>query len=92
MVGGTGIFPLFLDAGPDAWGRHLLARRLEHEVDEMQALTLCATDGVGNIALGEITEERTRILAMDEFLAILGEIEAGTVVASDLEAQVLDAD
>lgn len=91
VVGGTGIFPLFLDAGPDAWGRHLLARRLEHEVDEMEALTLCATDGVGNIALGEITEERSRILSMDEFLAILGEIEAGSMITSDLEAQVLDA-
>lgn len=91
VVGGTGIFPLFLDAGPDAWGRHLLARRLEHEVDEMEALMLCATDGVGNLALGDISEERTRILSMDEFLAILGEIEAGTVIASDIEAQVLDA-
>ena len=91
VVGGTGIFPLFLDAGPDAWGRHLLARRLEHEVDEMEALMLCATDGVGNIALGDITVERSRVLSMDEFLAILGEIEAGTVVTSDLEAQVLDA-
>ncbi|PKO94402.1 MAG: type II toxin-antitoxin system HipA family toxin [Betaproteobacteria bacterium HGW-Betaproteobacteria-10] len=91
VVGGTGIFPLFLDAGPDAWGRHLLARRLEHDVDEMEALTLCATDGVGNIALGELSDERSRVLSMDEFLAILGEIESGTVIASDLEAQVLDA-
>ena len=28
VTGGHGIFPLFMDAGPDAWGRHLLARRL----------------------------------------------------------------
>lgn len=91
VVGGSGIFPLFLDAGPDAWGRHLLARRLEHDVDEMDALLLCPTDGVGNIALGELGEERTRVLSMEEFLAILGEIEAGAIVVSDLEAQVLDA-
>lgn len=91
VIGGTGIFPLFLDAGPDAWGRHLLARRLEREVDEMEALMRCATDGVGNIAMGDISDERTRVLSMAEFLAILGEIEAGAVVTSDLEAQVLDA-
>ncbi|MEN9481699.1 MAG: hypothetical protein RLZZ298_3094 [Pseudomonadota bacterium] len=91
VVGGTGIFPLFLDAGPDAWGRQLLARRLEREVDEMEALMLCATDGVGNIALGELSEERTRVLSMGDFLAILGEIESGTLIASDREAQVLDA-
>lgn len=91
VVGGTGIFPLFLDAGPDAWGRHLLARRLEHDVDEMEALMLCPTDGVGNIAIGELSHERTHVLSMDEFLSILGDIEAGTTITSDLGAQVLDA-
>lgn len=91
VVGGTGIFPLFLDAGPDAWGRQLLARRLEHAVDEMEALMRCPTDGVGNIAIGELSDERTHVLSMDEFLGILGRIEAGATIASDLEAQVLDA-
>ena len=91
VIGGTGIFPLFLDAGPDAWGRQLLAGRLEHDIDEMEALMLCPTDGVGNLAIGELSQERTRVLSMDEFLNILGEIEAGSTIASDLEAQVLNA-
>lgn len=91
VIGGTAIFPLFLDSGPDAWGLHLLAQRLERGVDEMEALTLCPTDGVGNIALGELTAERTRVLSIDEFLGILERLEAGKSASSDLEEQVLDA-
>lgn len=91
VVGGTGIFPLFLDTGPDAWGRHLLSRRLERNADELESLLLCATDGVGNIALGEMTETRSHVMSMDDFLSILGEIEAGHSIVSDLQTQVLDA-
>lgn len=91
VSGGQGIFPLFMDAGPDAWGRHLLARRLEREVSEVEALMLCPTDGVGNIALGEITPERQRVLTIEEFLTILVGLEAGGQAKTDLEEQVLDA-
>ncbi len=91
ITGGTAIFPLFLDAGPDTWGRHLLAKRLERDVTEVEALMLCPTDGVGNIALGELTAERMRILTVEEFLAILAELEAGGVASTDIEEQVLDA-
>ncbi len=85
------VFPLFLDAGPDAWGRHLLARRLEREVSAIEALTLCPTDGVGNLALGELTPQRTHVLSITEFLAILTELKAGGIAATDIEAQVLEA-
>jgi serine/threonine-protein kinase HipA len=91
VTGGHGIFPLFMDAGPDAWGRHLLARRLERDVSEIEALMLCPTDGVGNIALGEITPERQRVLTIAEFLAILVGLDAGGQAKSDREEQVLDA-
>lgn len=91
VTGGHGIFPLFMDAGPDAWGRHLLARRLERDVSEVEALMLCPTDGVGNIALGEITSERQRVLTIEEFLSILSSLEAGSQAQSDQEEQVLDA-
>lgn len=91
VSGGHGIFPLFMDAGPDTWGRHLLARRLEREVSEVEALMRCPTDGVGNIALGELTPERQRVLTIDEFLAILAGIEAGSQAKTDLEEQVLAA-
>ena len=93
VTGGNGIFPLFLDAGPDTWGRHLLAKRSAsgQAISEIEALTQCPTDGVGNIALGVLTPERLRVLTTDEFLAVLGELEAGGVAGNDLEEQVLDA-
>ena len=91
ISGGAAIFPLFLDAGPDAWGRHLLARRLEREVSAVEVLTLCPTDGVGNLALGELAPQRMRVLSVAEFLAILGELKAGSVATTDIEAQVLEA-
>ena len=92
ITGGVGIFPIFLDAGPDSWGQQLLARRLEREsLDAFEALTLCPTDGVGNLALGELTPERQRVLALDEFLAILQEIKARGRAVTDIETQVLDA-
>jgi serine/threonine-protein kinase HipA len=91
VAGGTAIFPLFVDAGPDAWGRHLLARRLERDITELEVLTLCPTDGVGNIALGELTPERLRVLSMDEFVAILEKVGSGGTAGALIEQQVLDA-
>lgn len=91
VTGGHGISPLFMDAGPDAWGRHLLARRLERDVSEVEALMLCPTDGVGNIALGEITPERQRVLSVDEFLDTLSRLEAGGQARTNQDEQVLDA-
>lgn len=88
---GSGIFPVFQDAGPDAWGRHLLERRLEREVDPFEALILCPVDGVGNLALGELTPERRRVLEIEEFLSILDEIKAQGKAVTDVQEQVLDA-
>ncbi len=91
VTGGLAIFPLFLDAGPDAWGRHLLARKLERDVSEIEALQLCPTDGVGNIALGELTAERLAIVSIGDFVSILSELEAGGIASSVSEEQILDA-
>lgn len=93
VTGGNGIFPLFLDAGPDTWGRHLLAKRSAtgQAISEIEALIQCPTDGVGNIALGALTAERMRVLTTEEFLTILSELEAGGVAGNDVEEQVLDA-
>jgi serine/threonine-protein kinase HipA len=88
---GKAIFPLFLDAGPDTWGRHILERRLGRDISEFEALSVCPTDGVGNIALGDLTEERMQLLTIEQFLAILGELEASGVAQNDLEERVLDA-
>lgn len=88
---GAGIFPVFQDAGPDTWGLHLLERRLERQIDAFEALTLCPVDGVGNLALGELTTERRRVLEIDEFVAILEEIKAQGKAVTDVQEQVLDA-
>ena len=91
LTGGKAIFPLLLDAGPDTWGRHILARRLGRDLTEFEALSICQTDGVGNLALGELTEARQQLLTLDQLLAILAEMEAGYVARTVLEARVLDA-
>ena len=91
ITGGHAIFPLFLDAGPDSWGRHVLERKLERSVTELEALSLCPTDGVGNIALGALTDDRLRVLKLEEFLDILHELEAGGHARDTIEEQVLDA-
>jgi serine/threonine-protein kinase HipA len=91
IIGGKAIFPLLLDAGPDAWGRHMLARRLGHAVSEFDALSLCHADGVGNLALGELTEERQHLLTLEEFLQILRELEAGSPAQDSMEERVMDA-
>jgi serine/threonine-protein kinase HipA len=88
---GAGIFPILLDAGPDTWGLHLLERRHERQIDQFEALTLCPVDGVGNLALGDLTPERMRVLQVDEFVAILDEIKAQGKAVTDVQEQVLDA-
>lgn len=91
VTGGLGIFPIFLDAGPDTWGRHLLERRLGRAVSELEALTLCPTDGVGNIALGPLSQERLHVLKLEEFLELLIAQSQGTQARTPLEEQVMDA-
>lgn len=86
---GHRIFPLFLDSGPDTWGRHVLERRLGRSITELEALTLCPTDGVGNIAMGAITPARTQVLKLDDFFSILAEQERGGQARNTAEEQVL---
>ncbi|MEO8411329.1 MAG: type II toxin-antitoxin system HipA family toxin [Propionivibrio sp.] len=51
-----GIFGVFRDAGPDAWGRDQLYR--DHgDLDEFDYLLQGPADGVGNVAFGEEPEE-----------------------------------
>ena len=54
----NGIFGVFLDTGPDAWGTRVLAIRLGHEPDALEALLHGGADGVGNIALGDLSRLR----------------------------------
>lgn len=51
----SGIFGLFRDAGPDAWGRDQLYR--EHgDLDDFDCLCQGPGDGVGNLVFGEATK------------------------------------
>jgi serine/threonine-protein kinase HipA len=47
-----GIFGIFRDAGPDAWGRDQLYRELG-DLDEFELLLKGPADGVGNVSFGE---------------------------------------
>lgn len=57
----NGIFGVFLDAGPDAWGRRVLELRLGHQPDALEALVHGSADGVGNIALGDVGRLRGKL-------------------------------
>ena len=52
------IFGVFHDTGPDAWGTRILAIKLGHEPDDLEALLHGSADGVGNIALGDLSRIR----------------------------------
>lgn len=56
----SGIFGVFLDAGPDAWGMRVLELKLGHQPDALEALVHGSSDGVGNIALGDIDRLRKK--------------------------------
>jgi serine/threonine-protein kinase HipA len=49
-----GIPGIIADAGPDAWGRGILAQDLGYQPDAMDALIHSADDGAGNLAVGEL--------------------------------------
>jgi serine/threonine-protein kinase HipA len=49
-----GVPGIIADAGPDAWGRRVLAQDLGYEPDAMDALVHSADDGAGNLAVGDL--------------------------------------
>lgn len=49
-----GVPGIIADAGPDAWGRQVLAQDLGFEPDAWDALVYSADDGAGNLAVGEL--------------------------------------
>jgi len=62
-----GIFGVFRDAGPDAWGRDQLYRQYG-ELDEFDVLLHGPGDGVGNLAIGETVKELAAysLMALDD--------------------------
>ncbi|KVW99605.1 type II toxin-antitoxin system HipA family toxin [Thiobacillus denitrificans] len=49
-----GIPGIIADAGPDAWGRRVLAQDLGFEPDAMDALVHSVDDGAGHLAVGDL--------------------------------------
>ncbi len=49
-----GLPGILADAGPDAWGRLILAQDLGYQPNALQALMHAADDGAGNLATGDI--------------------------------------
>lgn len=49
-----GIPGLIADAGPDSWGRLVLAQNLGFEPNALEALVHSADDGAGNLAVGDL--------------------------------------
>lgn len=49
-----GVPGIIADAGPDAWGRRVLAQDLGYEPDAMDALVHSADDGAGHLAVGDL--------------------------------------
>jgi serine/threonine-protein kinase HipA len=52
-----GLPGLFADAGPDSWGRAVLALTLGHVPDPLEALVRGVDDGAGNLVLGNPSEK-----------------------------------
>lgn len=49
-----GVPGILADAGPDSWGRRVLAQDLGFEPNALEALVLSADDGAGNLAVGDL--------------------------------------
>lgn len=52
-----GIPGLIADAGPDSWGRRVLALQLGYEPGALEALCVSADDGAGNLVVGSIEQK-----------------------------------
>lgn len=83
ITGKDPIFPVFMDGGPDDWGRLLLERKEERPVSNLEALTLGPADGAGSIVLGGLTPDRFEPLSIDDFERVLAEVWTAEDEASE---------
>lgn len=54
-----GVPGVIADAGPDAWGRRVLAQDLGFEPNAFEALVLSADDGAGHLTVGDLAVKPT---------------------------------
>lgn len=52
-----GVPGIIADAGPDAWGRRVLAQDLGFEPNALEALMHSADDGAGNLSVGDLANK-----------------------------------
>lgn len=76
-----GIPGIVADAGPDAWGRHVLAQELGFTPNPLEALIYSADDGAGNLCVGELAAKPPiKELDLVELAAALARSQAGLSV------------
>jgi serine/threonine-protein kinase HipA len=82
----NGVFGVFKDAGPDAWGRDVLFH--EHgEMDDIAVLRLAPPDGCGAIVFGDAESKlKQKILTLEEIDAVILSQDFGKVNRNYAEA------
>lgn len=87
-----GLPGIIADAGPDSWGRMVLAQTLRFTPTALEALVHAADDGVGNLAVGDLTLKPYALARdLDELAEAVACRQAGEAVPAEL-AQVLSPD
>ncbi|MBI2308576.1 MAG: HipA domain-containing protein [Rhodocyclales bacterium] len=87
-----GLPGIIADAGPDSWGRMLLAQTLRFTPTALEALVHSADDGVGNLAVGDLTLKPNALARdLDELAEAVARRQSGEAVPAEL-AQALSPD
>ena len=88
-----GIPGIVADAGPDAWGRHVLAQELGYTPNSLEALIHSADDGSGNLCVGELaTKPPIKELDLVELAEALTRSQAGLSVKDGQLQGILSPD
>lgn len=82
-----GIFGVFSDASADAWGKRVL-ESMYGALDEFEVLERSLDDGVGAIALGDLSEKTSPVFSLSDLQEAAKKIEA--MQADDVPADILN--
>ena len=91
--GREGIPGRIADAGPDAWGRMVLAQDLGFVPNALEALIHAADDGAGNLAVGDLNSKpKVDALDLEELAQALLRRQAGQPVRDEKLQTMLSPD
>lgn len=80
-----GVPGIIADAGPDSWGRMVLAQTLRFTPTALEVLVHAADDGVGNLAVGDLTLKPYELASdLDELAEALARRQTGQPVSAEL--------